>query len=95
MQRRAPSSSKSGVPTTGGSVRGNVVAGLSWVRVRRKANIFGRNLVVEGVMVRGGRAIFVLGGGGGVLVVRIEKMGDLLLFWGGWIGGCWGEMLDR
>ena len=34
-------------------------------------------------------------GGGGVLVVRIEKMGDLLLFWGGWIGGCWGEMLDR
>ena len=65
MQRRAPSSSKSGVPTTGGSVRGNVVAGLSWVKVRRKANVFGGNLAVEGGRVRGGRAIFVLGGGGG------------------------------
>ena len=94
MQRRAPSSSKSGVPTTGGSVRGNVVAGLSWVKVRRKANIFGGNLAVEGVMVRGGRVISVFRG----LLAGIEKMGRewvevgylfLGVFW-----GAYGGMLD-
>ena len=66
MQRRAPSSSKSGVPTTGGSVRGNVVAGLSWVKVRRKANIFGGFIIVLG-----GLDWWLLGGNAGSLIMLV------------------------
>ena len=71
-----------------------MVDGRSWVRVRRKANIFGGSLAVEGVMVRGGRAILVFGGGAGG---EDREDGGFTIVWGGldrWLlGGNAGSLI--